>query len=106
MDTLVKFEFDSTGFFPVGYTGTRSVKLINPPVIPATGDPEHIRIEEFFEDADLIRNFEDQSEGQVYYAERLNTIIGKDRIEVVVVLYSEATFKKFFPQFFSGALVS
>jgi hypothetical protein len=58
----------------------------------------------FFDDAELLSNYEEQSEGQVYYAERLNTIIGKNEIEVIVVLFEEAVFKKCYPHFFAGEL--
>jgi hypothetical protein len=77
MKTNVRYEFDNGSFFPRDFNGSRSIKLIDPPVIPATGDEVHIRMDEFFEDADLLSKFNDQSEGQVYYAERMNTIIGK-----------------------------
>jgi hypothetical protein len=106
MKTNVRYEFDNGSFFPRDFNGSRSIKLIDPPVIPATGDKVHIRMEEFFEDADLLSKFNDQSEGQVYYAERMNTIIGKTETEVIVVLFEEAVFKQQFPYFFSGVLVN
>src|ERR1700754_1506067 len=104
MKAIVRYEFDNTSFQPRDFKGPSSIKLIDPPHIPATGDKVHIRVEEFFDDYELISNWEEQSEGQVYYAERLNTIIGKNEIEVIVVLYEEAVFKKYFPQFFTGEL--
>lgn len=106
MKTTVRFEFNNASFIPRDYIGPRCVKLIDPTIVPATGDIVHLRIEEFFDDADLIRNFEDQSEGIVYYAERLNTIIGKTEIEVIVLLYEEQTFKESFPRFFSVELTN
>lgn len=106
MKTIVRYEFDNASFIPREYVGARYVKLVDPPVIPATGDMVHIRMEEFFEDADLIRNFEDQSEGIVYYAERLNTIIGKNETEVIIVLYQEQIFHELFPRFFSREFAS
>ena len=106
MKTIVRYEFDNATFFPRDFSGARSIKLIDPPVIPATGDKVHIRMEEFFEDADLLNNFSDQSEGQVYYAERMNTIIGKNETEVIVVLFEEAIFKQQFPYFFFGESVN
>ena len=106
MKTIVRLEFDNTSFIPRDYTGARFVKLIDPPVIPATGDMVHLRMEEFFDDANLIRNFEDQSEGIVYYAERLNTIIGKNETEVIIVLYQEQKFRESFPRFFIGELAN
>lgn len=101
MKTILRFEFDRN-FFPKGYTGPRSVKITDPPVIPATGDGVDFRIEEFFDDADVINNFKDVAEGQVLYAERLNTIFGKNETEVIVVIYEEAIFKELFPRFFEA----
>lgn len=104
MDTIVRFEFDSTSFFPKNYNGPWGIKLTNPPVIPATGDSVDIRIEEFFDDPELIRNYQDGADNRVFYAERLNTIIGKEQIEVIVVLYTEPIFRELFPRFFAGEL--
>lgn len=104
MKTIVRYEFDSPSFFPKHYQGIRFVRLIDPPIVPSTGDMVTLRIEEFFDDADLIMNYKDQTEGDVYYAQRLNTIVGKDLTEVVVVLYEEADFKICFPQFFRDNL--
>lgn len=104
MKIIVKYEFDSPSFFPRDYQGVRFVKLIDPPIIPSTGDTIALRIEEFFDDADLIRNYKDQTEGVVYYAERLSIIVGKDLTEVIVVLYEESDFKIRFPQFFSASI--
>jgi hypothetical protein len=106
MKTIVRYDFDNGSFFPRDFNGSRSVKFIDPAVIPSTGDKVHIRMEEFFDDADLLGNFNDQSEGQVYYAERINTIIGKNETEVIIVLFEEAVFKQLFPYFFSGALIN
>src|ERR1700744_5971471 len=99
MNAIVRYEFDNTSFVPKETSRPLFIKLSNPPVIPATGDTVHIRVEEFFDDADLISAFEEHSEGIVYYAERLNTIIGKNEIEVIIVLHEEVNFKRFFPQF-------
>lgn len=102
MKTILRLEFDFI-FFPEDYTGPRFIKLIDPTVIPATGDIVYIRMEEFFDDAQVIRNLEDVAEGQVFYAERLNTIFGKNETEVIVVVYEEATFKEAFPRFFNAS---
>jgi hypothetical protein len=93
MKTIVRYEFDNAAFFPKNFNSSRSIKLIAPQVIPATGDKVHICMEDFFEDADLLSDFNVQSEGQVYYAERMNTIIGKKETEVIVVLFEEAVLK-------------
>jgi hypothetical protein len=100
MKTTVRYEFDNTSFFPREFMGPRAIKFTDPSVIPVTGDQIHIRIEEFYNDHELISNYEDLSDGQVYYAERLNTIIGKETTEVIVVLYQEEVFKANFPRFF------
>jgi hypothetical protein len=106
MKTILRFEFDNTGFLPRDHKGPWSIKFTDPPVVPTTGDKVHIRMEEFLNDPDVISNFEEQSEGKVYFAERLNTIYGKNEIEVIVVLYEEATFKQFFPRYFIGELTA
>ena len=104
MKTIVRYEFDNTSFQPRDFKGPCSIKFIDPAVIPATGDKVHIRMEEFFDDAELISNFEEHSEGQVYYAERMNTIIGKNEVEVVIVLFEEAVFRRYFPHFFASEI--
>ncbi|MDB5149685.1 MAG: hypothetical protein JWQ57_3705 [Mucilaginibacter sp.] len=104
MKTIVRYEFDNHSFFPKGYTGPTSVKFTDPAVIPATGDKVYLRMEELFNDAGLISHFEEYSDGLVYFAERLNTIIGKHDTEVIIVLYEEPVFKEHFPRFFAGEL--
>jgi len=106
MKTIVRYEFDNTEFHPRDFKGPWSLKFIDPSVIPTTGDKVHIRMEEFYDDPELISNFEEQSEGQVYYAERSNTIVGKNEIEVIIVVFQEETFKRNFPHFFFGELSS
>jgi hypothetical protein len=100
MKTIVRYEFDRTDFF-IKPEIPRFIKLIDPPVIPSTGDAVHLRLEEFIDDADFLRFFEDQTEGITFYAERSLTIVGKNEIEVIIVLHDEVNFKIFFPQFFS-----
>ena len=105
MKAILRYEFDNHSFFPRHYTGLRSVKFTDPVVIPATGDKVHIRMEELFDDADLISAFEEYSDGLVYFAERVVTIVGKNETEVVVVLYEEPVFREHFSRFFAGELV-
>lgn len=100
MKTIVRYEFNNAFFFfesPIPH----HIKFIDPPHIPATGDAVHIRIEEFIDDPDVLRSFEDHTEGTVFFAERLNTIIGKEELEVVIILYEEKIFRAEFPRFFS-----
>lgn len=102
MKTLVRYEFDNSSFRPRDFNDPLSVKMIDPPHIPATGDHVDIKMEDFFSHAELLKNFDEQSEGQAYFAERLKTIIRKDEIEVIIVLYQEEIFKGKFPHLFAG----
>lgn len=99
MKTIVRYEFDNTSFFPRS-SGKTFFEQIDPPVIPATGDVVHIRLEDFFEDPELLKAYNDFTAENIFFAERVNTTIGKNEIEVIVVLYEEEAFKSQYPRFF------
>lgn len=106
MKAIVRYEFNNQSFFPENFQGEKSIKLFDPPIIPATGDSVHINMKEFFDDAELLLNYEAHCEGQVFFSERLNTIVGKNEIEVVIVLFEEIVFQKYFPRFFRDEVMA
>jgi len=102
MKTIVRFEFDTQLFYPE-YEGPRNIIFENPPHIPQTGDPVNFKITDFFTDKKVVGFFEDLDDGNLFYAERLQTIYSREQIEIIVVVYEEAIFKENFPHLFTGS---
>jgi predicted RNA-binding protein len=103
MKTILRFEFDFQFFYPE-YNGPRNIIMENPLHIPQTGDPVNFKIKDYFDDKKVIRKFEDLEDGNVFYAQRLQTTYGKETIEVIVVIYEEKIFKEIFPQYIRDSL--
>lgn len=99
MKLTVHYEYYDHSFFPAGYHGPTFIKFANPPFVPSTGDKVHLRLEEFMDDPFILKTFSEQTEGKVYYAERLHTFIGKEETEAIIILHEETEFRKSFPAF-------
>lgn len=104
MITILRFEFDQQIFHP-DYQGNRNIILENPSHVPNTGDAVDFSIELFFDDPQVIEAYHDMTEGQLLYAERLNTRYNKDHIEILVILYRENIFKENFPHLFAQSVM-
>jgi hypothetical protein len=104
MKTILRFEFDQQLFYP-DYSGSRNIVIENPSHIPSTGDAVDFDISLYFSDKRIINAYQDMTEGQLIYAERLSTKYSKDQVEILVILYTEAIFKEYFPHLFARETV-
>lgn len=94
MKTIVRFVFDNTNIYPPEYRKKKLIELIDPPVIPATGDPVGFKMDDFFYDSQIFHNYREIFDGQLCIAKRVSLNYAKDEININIVLYEEKAFKQ------------
>lgn len=92
MKTILRYEFD----FPLiarGYEGNCHIIFENPSYIPQTGDVIDFQIEDFFDDEQVVAQYERVRDSGLICAEKLYTRYKKDEMEIVILLYAEEKFQ-------------
>ncbi|MBN8720651.1 MAG: hypothetical protein J0H85_14465 [Sediminibacterium magnilacihabitans] len=66
--------------------------IVNPPVIPNTGDTVDFEFSEFIENKKEVRKLENYLENGLFIAERLSISYYKEHVKVILVLHEDKHF--------------
>src|SRR5437773_2117441 len=71
-----------------------SFTIVNPPVIPNTGDMVNFDFTEFIKNKAALRKIEDYLQTGVFIAERISIHYYKNHVQIIVALLEEKHFNK------------